>query len=177
VQECERNRIEAAGGTVLYVKGSWRVILPDLETQMMKVCACSRGLGDADFKARHLIASQPEVLSTLLLPRADTCSIFASDGVWNYVDDQTAVDVVAATLAEFSEMSLKLDLHAVAAQSAKKLINKALDAGSVDDISVVVNIYDWAPDASLIDDTVTATVTLSATATATGTAADSDAEV
>jgi len=93
------------------------------------------------------------------------------------VDDQTAVDVVAATLAEFSEMSLKLDLHAVAAQSAKKLINKALDAGSVDDISVVVNIYDWAPDASLIDDTVTATVTLSATATATGTAADSDAEV
>jgi len=54
---------------------------------------------------------------------------------------------------------------------------QALDAGSVDDISVVVNIYDWAPDASLIDDTVTATVTLSATATATGTAADSDAEV
>eukprot|EP00955_Chlamydomonas_euryale_P023956 252116-Chlamydomonas_euryale.AAC.1 len=40
VQECERNRIEAAGGTVLYVKGSWRVILPDLETQMMKVWRC-----------------------------------------------------------------------------------------------------------------------------------------
>jgi hypothetical protein len=43
------------------MKGCWRVLLPNEERTMAKICATSRGLGDADFKAKKLITCEPEV--------------------------------------------------------------------------------------------------------------------
>ncbi|KAG1676068.1 hypothetical protein FOA52_014933 [Chlamydomonas sp. UWO 241] len=134
----ERTRIEAAGGSVRFLKGSWRVVLPDVSNMTAKICACSRCLGDADFKAKALITANPEATHTLLVPHADACSIFASDGVWAFMSDQAAAKKLitkALDAGSCDDISVIVNLH----------VTKALDVGSCDDISVIVNLYDWHP--------------------------------
>lgn len=141
----EKLRIEGAGGKVQFVKGSWRVLLPCQNSTQTKICATSRGLGDLDFKEKSLLTCEPEVVAILLQPFVDTFSIFASDGVWGFVSDQDVVDAVYEVILEYSKMTRAQQGSAVAQAAAKRVVKLALDHGSVDDISVVVNLLDWGP--------------------------------
>jgi serine/threonine protein phosphatase PrpC len=42
-------------------------------------------------------------------------------------------------------MKMVVNMKAVANEAARKLIRLALDNGSVDDITVLVHLYDWGP--------------------------------
>ena len=45
---------------------------------------------------------------------------------------------------QFSHMtSTEISMKSVANAAAQRLVKLALDGGSVDDISVIVNVYEW----------------------------------
>ncbi|KAG2434238.1 hypothetical protein HXX76_007963 [Chlamydomonas incerta] len=140
----ERQRIEAAGGRVANVRGTWRVVLPLADGCTAKVCSVSRGFGDRDFKANALISPEPDVAALVLAPHRDTFAVHASDGLWGAVGDQEAVDVVSEVIDKFTGMTSFNTQHAAAAKAAaQELVKLARDRGSMDDITVVVTLYDW----------------------------------
>ena len=57
---------------------------------------------------------------------------------------QSSQTYTAQYSEQFSKMtSVDISMQTVAAEAAKRLVNLALDGGSFDDISVLVNVYVW----------------------------------
>ncbi|GMH17357.1 hypothetical protein Nepgr_019198 [Nepenthes gracilis] len=111
-REDERSRIEGSGGYVEFRYGAWRV---------QGFLAVSRAIGDLHLK--QWITSEPEISKVQLTPDCQFL-IVASDGLWNKVDEQEAVDVVIR--------------DRVSADSCKKLVDMSCARGNKDDITVVV---------------------------------------
>eukprot|EP00418_Pyrodinium_bahamense_P071453 CAMPEP_0179080102 /NCGR_PEP_ID=MMETSP0796-20121207/35980_1 /TAXON_ID=73915 /ORGANISM="Pyrodinium bahamense, Strain pbaha01" /LENGTH=325 /DNA_ID=CAMNT_0020777449 /DNA_START=56 /DNA_END=1029 /DNA_ORIENTATION=+ len=96
----ERNRIERAGGTVdqmafpVFTNGSIRWVRGGPERVMDKSgmggLAMSRSLGDLSL--RPYVTSQPELVEKRLDNR-DKVLVLGSDGVWDQVSSQEAVDI------------------------------------------------------------------------------------
>lgn len=83
---------------------------------------------------------------TLLQPHRDQFVIAASDGLWCAVDDQEAVEVVHEVVAQAAEMGLAAAADAasmVSRAAANRLMDLARDRGSKDDITVIVNMFEW----------------------------------
>ncbi|KAL5993269.1 hypothetical protein ACLOJK_014193 [Asimina triloba] len=111
-REDEQLRIERTGGFVSCHNGVWRV---------HSSLAVSRAIGDAHLK--EWIISEPETKRIGLTSDCDFL-IMASDGLWDKVGNQEAVDVV---------MKNKNSI-----ESCKKLVDLPLSRGSKDDITVLV---------------------------------------
>ena len=108
----ERERIEAAGGSVLFW-GVWRV---------EGVLAVSRAIGDKLLKA--FVSSEPEV-QTWARTSEDRYLILATDGVWDALTNHEAGAVVC---------SQGDDVQA----AAELLVSTALRKGSTDNVTAVV---------------------------------------
>ncbi|KAG9444399.1 hypothetical protein H6P81_015739 [Aristolochia fimbriata] len=111
-REDERVRIENSGGYVNNQNGVWRV---------HGTLAISRAIGDSHMK--DWIISEPEV-STVGLDSDCEFLIVASDGLWDKVGNQEAVDVVLR--------------HKYSVESCKKLVDMACSRGNKDDTTVMV---------------------------------------
>ncbi|XP_030935757.1 probable protein phosphatase 2C 2 [Quercus lobata] len=111
-REDERLRIENTGGFVHCQNGIWRA---------QGLLAVSRAIGDMHLK--EWIISEPEI-KKLRLTSDCQFLIMASDGLWDKVNDQEAVDVV------LREKNLLM--------SCKKLVDMSSSRGSMDDITVMV---------------------------------------
>ncbi|MCO5596886.1 hypothetical protein L7F22_050956 [Adiantum nelumboides] len=149
----ERQRIESSGGYVDCFSGVWRV---------QGTLAVTRGFGDAHLK--KWISAEPEVRQ-LDITKGCEFMILASDGLWDKVNDQEAVDCVKEILGEGEEEAPDLpisrpckvlrknnDISIVASQETDKsesggtlkkdacsmLIQKACNRGNRDDITVMV---------------------------------------
>ncbi|CAI5482709.1 unnamed protein product [Closterium sp. Yama58-4] len=85
-REDERDRIENLGGHVDNFTGTWRV---------QGVLAVTRGLGDANYK--EYITPEPEVVHVPVTRDCDFL-IMASDGLWDVVTNQEAVDIARSCL-------------------------------------------------------------------------------
>ncbi|GJP76035.1 hypothetical protein CLOP_g16227 [Closterium sp. NIES-67] len=85
-REDERDRIENLGGHVDNFTGTWRV---------QGVLAVTRGLGDANYK--EYITPEPEVVHVPVTKDCDFL-IMASDGLWDVVTNQEAVDIARSCL-------------------------------------------------------------------------------
>uniref|UniRef100_A0A6N2MBN1 PPM-type phosphatase domain-containing protein n=1 Tax=Salix viminalis TaxID=40686 RepID=A0A6N2MBN1_SALVM len=111
-REDERLRIENSGGFLHCRNGIWRV---------HGSLAVSRAIGDRHLK--EWIISEPEIKR---VPLTSDCQflIIASDGLWDKVDEQEAVDVI---LRENNSV-----------ESCKKLVDKSFSRGNMDDITVMV---------------------------------------
>lgn len=107
----ERTRIESAGGVVVWA-GTWRV---------GGVLAVSRAFGDRPLK-RYVISTPDTFDETLGMD--DEFLILASDGVWDVLSNQEAVDI-ARDIPD-------------AEAAAKKLTTEAFNRGSNDNITVVI---------------------------------------
>uniref|UniRef100_A0A0E0JQY5 protein-serine/threonine phosphatase n=1 Tax=Oryza punctata TaxID=4537 RepID=A0A0E0JQY5_ORYPU len=79
----ELQRIEAAGGRVIYWDGA----------RVLGVLAMSRAIGDGYLKP--YVTSEPEVTVTERIDD-DECLILASDGLWDVVTNEMACEVVRA---------------------------------------------------------------------------------
>ncbi|KAH7624112.1 hypothetical protein Ndes2526B_g01366 [Nannochloris sp. 'desiccata'] len=112
----ERSRIEKVGGTVVHA-GTWRV---------GGVLAVSRSFGNRQLK--QWVVSQPEIREDLM-HSTTSCVILASDGIWDVVDNQEAINIV--TQYEDSE------------SAAKALATHAYEQGSYDNISCVVCLFEF----------------------------------
>ncbi|TXG53480.1 hypothetical protein EZV62_022649 [Acer yangbiense] len=118
-REDERLRIENSGGFVFCRNGVWRV---------QGSLAVSRAIGDMHLK--EWIISEPEIKK---LPLTSDCEflIMASDGLWDKVNVQEAVDVVSKEKKSI--------------ESCKKLIEMSSSRGNMDDITVmVINLQNFA---------------------------------
>eukprot|EP01026_Neomeris_dumetosa_P029726 TRINITY_DN24010_c0_g1_i1.p1 TRINITY_DN24010_c0_g1~~TRINITY_DN24010_c0_g1_i1.p1 ORF type:complete len:291 (-),score=33.53 TRINITY_DN24010_c0_g1_i1:263-1135(-) len=107
----ERQRIENAGGVVIWV-GTWRV---------GGVLAVSRAIGDRPLK--KFVTAEPHVKSQQILP-CDDFVILASDGLWDVVGPQGAIDLIRNIRDPET--------------AASKLTHEAYKRGSADNISCVV---------------------------------------
>lgn len=112
----EKRRIERLGGSVI-VRG-----VPRVNGQL----AISRALGD---KALHpYVIANPEIRHHQLTDNDDFL-IIACDGVWDVIDNQTAVTIVKKSLD-----IVKDDVQ----KAADVLKNEALRRGSTDNVSVMI---------------------------------------
>ncbi|XP_008806972.2 probable protein phosphatase 2C 74 [Phoenix dactylifera] len=111
-REDERVRIESSGGYVSCHNGVWRV---------QDSLAISRAIGDISMK--EWIISEPEIKRLHLMSDCEFL-IIASDGLWDKVTNQEAVDVVMR--------------HKNSIKSCKDLVDISSSRGCRDDITVMV---------------------------------------
>ncbi|KAL0917665.1 hypothetical protein M5K25_012744 [Dendrobium thyrsiflorum] len=111
-REDERIRIENLGGYVSCYNGVWRV---------QDSLAISRAIGDANMK--KWIISEPET-RMIQLTKDSEFLIMASDGLWDKVSNQEAVDVVRQRKNSM--------------QSCKDLVEISCSRGNRDDVTVMV---------------------------------------
>ena len=73
----------------------------------------------------------------------------ASDGLWAYVDDQHAVNAVSEVFEEACSAATGggglsgRQIKAAAAAAAERLASLARECGSPDEVSIIVNAYEW----------------------------------
>ncbi|PKA62698.1 putative protein phosphatase 2C 2 [Apostasia shenzhenica] len=118
-REDEKNRIESLGGYVDCSRAVWR---------LQGSLAVSRGIGDSHLK--QWVIPDPETRSIKIQPGCEFL-ILASDGLWDKVSNQEAVDTAR---------SLCLDSHEKpsALSACKKLVELSTSRGSMDDITVMI---------------------------------------
>ncbi|EPS58614.1 hypothetical protein M569_16200 [Genlisea aurea] len=119
----EMNRIEAAGGRVIYWQGA----------RVLGVLAMSRAIGDSYLKP--FVSSIPEVTVTERT-ESDELLILASDGLWDVVSNDTACAVARMCLSGGAFPPAGTD--ETCGYASMMLTQLALARGSVDNASVVV---------------------------------------
>ncbi|KAG6631207.1 hypothetical protein I3843_13G062500 [Carya illinoinensis] len=117
-REDERDRIETLGGYVDLCHGTWRI---------QGSLAVSRGIGDGHLK--QWVTAEPDTKVLRITPEYEFL-ILASDGLWDKVGNQEAVDIARP---------LCMGIHKPEPLIAcKKLVDLAISRGSSDDISVML---------------------------------------
>lgn len=111
IREDEKARIEKLGGRIIHY-GTWRV---------EGVLAVTRAIGDRRLK--KYVSAVPEI-KTRSIKDGDEYLILASDGVWDVLSSQAAVDVVCSAK----------DVH----EAARRLTETAYKRGSMDNITSLV---------------------------------------
>ncbi|THU56847.1 hypothetical protein C4D60_Mb11t21510 [Musa balbisiana] len=125
-REDELQRIEAAGGRVIYWDGA----------RVLGVLAMSRAIGDSYLKP--YVISEPEV-TVLDREEGDECLILASDGLWDVVSNETACDIARMCLQGGGDEEEEVAGGDASCSDAAVLLTKlAFARHSADNISVVV---------------------------------------
>lgn len=117
-REDERDRIENLGGYVDLCRGVWRI---------QGSLAVSRGIGDRHLK--QWVTAEPETKVLRIEPEHDLL-ILASDGLWDKVSNQEAVDIARSFLVGNNKSQPLL--------ACKKLVDLSVSRGSMDDTSVML---------------------------------------
>lgn len=116
----ERRRIKEAGGFISF-HGVWRV---------GGVLATSRALGDFVLKEKNLIIADPDVEEFNLTELSPRFLIMATDGLWDCISNQDAVDFLKDKIED-------------PLLGAKALVQLVYKQGAIDNITVlVVNFED-----------------------------------
>ena len=112
----ERTRVQQSGTAFIHWrKGSWRIGRAGIQV--------TRSLGDVDLKPCG-VSAEPEVLIRECTSD-DSFVILASDGLWDVISNEEAVQYVHDTV-KHPDMC------------AKRLVHEALTRGSQDNITVIV---------------------------------------
>nr|XP_043637478.1 probable protein phosphatase 2C 2 [Erigeron canadensis] len=114
----EKQRIESLGGYVDYIRGVPRVL---------GSLAVSRGIGDQSLK--QWITAEPESNIFNIVPEFEFL-IMASDGLWEKVSNQEAIDLARPFCVGNDKLQPAL--------ACKKLVELSLSRGSIDDASVMI---------------------------------------
>ncbi|KAG5603086.1 hypothetical protein H5410_034456 [Solanum commersonii] len=114
----EKDRIEASGGYVDCCHGVWRI---------QGSLAVSRGIGDQYLK--QWVTAEPETKILELNPELEFL-VLASDGLWDTVSNQEAVDIARPLCTGISTQQ--------PLSACRKLIDLSVSRGSLDDISVMI---------------------------------------
>ncbi|KAJ8750459.1 hypothetical protein K2173_015598 [Erythroxylum novogranatense] len=131
-REDEYARIEAAGGKVIQWNGH----------RVFGVLAMSRSIGDRYLKP--WIIPEPEVM---FVPREkeDECLILASDGLWDVMPNEEACELARKRILVWHKKngvtlpsSRGEGIDPAAQAAAEFLLNRALQKGSKDNITVIV---------------------------------------
>ncbi|XP_010554672.1 PREDICTED: probable protein phosphatase 2C 30 [Tarenaya hassleriana] len=116
--ENELKRIEALGGYVDCCNGVWRI---------QGTLAVSRGIGDRYLK--QWVTAEPETKTLHIKPELEFL-ILASDGLWDKVTNQEAVDMVRPWCVGLENPKTL--------SACKKLAELSAERGCLDDISIII---------------------------------------
>ena len=107
----ETARIIEAGGSVLDVGGSWRCtkgagvgITKFRMEENQLLLATSRAMGDRELKEADVVICQPEI-TVENIGRDDFFVVLGSDGIWDVLSDQEAVDIAMKHWGEPAAMA------------------------------------------------------------------------
>ncbi|CAN8284775.1 unnamed protein product [Cochlearia groenlandica] len=117
-QENELKRIEALGGYVDCCNGVWRI---------QGTLAVTRGIGDRYLK--KWVLAEPETTTLQIKPEFEFL-ILASDGLWDKVTNQEAVDMVRPFCVGVEKTKTL--------SACKKLAELSCKRGCLDDISLII---------------------------------------
>jgi len=120
--ERERKRIESFGGEVVMT-----VIDGQTTARVNGILSVARAMGD--FQLEQFITCDPDVFKLDISELNDNIFVAACDGLWDVVDDATAIKTVTEHLSSNAD-----DVHG----ASRKLVELAFFNGSTDNISVVV---------------------------------------
>jgi len=125
----EEKRVLDAGGTVYNERVNGQL-------------AISRAFGDHQLKAPYLsqsvVSNSPDI-TVLELTEDDFFVIVACDGLWDVMDDQTAVNHLLCVLPQIMpNIGVEISLSAVCECLARVLVEAALNLGSTDNVSCMV---------------------------------------
>ncbi|GIL80760.1 hypothetical protein Vretimale_9141 [Volvox reticuliferus] len=143
----EKARVEAAGGRVDFQR-CWRVIVEPREGRLGSGLAVSRSLGDLDFKEpRRFVECEPDVRRLMPQP-GDNLVVMGSDGLWDVMSDQEAVDCAnTALLARRGPLTSTSPAFAYrdedAQYAAQALLDAAQKRGTADNVTVIVMLLQW----------------------------------
>jgi serine/threonine protein phosphatase PrpC len=114
----ERERILRSGGTIL-------------NNRVNGVLAITRAFGDCAFKANDgPIIGVPEI-STIDITESIEFAILATDGLWDVISPQAAVNFIRRQL--YAKYTI--------ADSVKNLVMEALHAGSIDNVTILLMVF------------------------------------
>ncbi|KAJ8749718.1 hypothetical protein K2173_012269 [Erythroxylum novogranatense] len=117
-REDEKDRIESLGGYVDLIHGVWRI---------QGSLAVSRAIGDKHLK--QWIIGEPETKIVRMKPEYEFL-ILASDGLWDKVGNQEAIDIARPFCVGVDEPE--------SLTACKRLVDLSASRGSKDDTSVMV---------------------------------------
>ncbi|KAK9829310.1 hypothetical protein WJX72_005079 [[Myrmecia] bisecta] len=142
----ERERVELLGGRVNFQR-CWRVICEPKDGRPGSGLAVSRSFGDLDFKEpQRFVECEPDVTRTPLKPE-DSFVVLGSDGLWDVISDQQAVDIVStvlqAPLPAGSNSSTAHVNNLRAKSAADALLQAALKGGTMDNVTAMVLLMQW----------------------------------
>lgn len=135
----ERELVESRGGRIIRQNGMDRV---------NGTLAITRSIGDADLSP--FLSREPHVVAMTREAIVDACGavgdnetfpcfmILASDGLWDTVSNQEAVDLVAQVVSESAKHSTSWRETASLQQAAEALTLEAYVRGSTDNIGVCI---------------------------------------
>jgi len=122
----ERERVENSGGIVK-------------KERLNGVLAVTRSFGDVAHKtsngADSALTAFPE-LRTEVITERDELALLATDGLWDVMDSQNAINVVRKSLNK----------HHKVKDAARELVKEAIKLGSVDNVSVVIVVFNQKVD-------------------------------
>jgi protein phosphatase 2C family protein 2/3 len=109
----EMARLVAAGGAVEPASDGYGSAVWKHEIGLGKALAMSRSIGDHGM-GRNLVINTPTVTKTSL--QEDACLILASDGVWEFLSSQQAMDIVHAHRAQGATEACRALIEAAASE-------------------------------------------------------------
>ena len=123
----EHKRIKEAGGFIKF-NGVWRVA---------GILATSRAMGDYPLKDTNLVIAEPDILTFDLNDVQPKFMILASDGLWDAFTNEEAVSLTKELLIRAKHYN-----ENTAHEVAKSLVYESHKRGSVDNITVILVIFD-----------------------------------
>ncbi|CAG2107006.1 unnamed protein product [Medioppia subpectinata] len=125
----EHKRIKEAGGFIKF-NGVWRVA---------GILATSRAMGDYPLKDTNLVIAEPDILTFDLNDIEPKFMILASDGLWDAFTNEDAVTYAKECLLRVKQSNTSVH---TAHEVAKSLVLESYRRGSVDNITVILVIFD-----------------------------------
>eukprot|EP00966_Prymnesium_polylepis_P307384 7103435-Prymnesium_polylepis.1 len=126
----ERARLEAAGGVIEEASEGCSAAVWSKQIGVGGGLSMSRSIGDHGM-GRELVISTP-VVTSRELTESDMCIILASDGVWEFISSQRAVDIVQAASKDGATQACKALIAAATEEWSKN------EPGYRDDITAIV---------------------------------------
>jgi serine/threonine protein phosphatase PrpC len=126
--EREKARIRALGEDI-----QWD---PYGQLYRVRDLSLSRAIGDRF--AKPIVSSEAEIKHFLLAEEEDEFIILASDGLWDVMSSQEAVNYIHQSLRNPSSTSRDWNKDISRNNISKKVANEALERGSADNVCVII---------------------------------------
>lgn len=110
---------------------------------MAGILATSRAMGDFPLKDKNFLIATPDILTFDLNEMKPKFVILASDGLWDVMSNEAAVEFVLKQFKSMRNTFIWSNKGELGFELARRLALEAYQNGSLDNISVIVWLFDY----------------------------------